>query len=220
MKVCRNLSEDSLAADDAVWNAALEKFQCVQPRRRCRRGCDGWRGCLLRNQWRAFAPRNGLPFGTRAAALLCPRPLFSRPLPAPRLERSRPAYSPLTGSGSATIAGAFTTAGWPGPPGCQAHLALFPGRRPSARERRMAPPTSRRCKRRAYCIRQLRGPGDRRRWRARVASAVRLNEMQRCRRKGVRACRETTCLKSFSRGVMRNHFRRLHLSPGLNTWQA
>src|SRR5262245_47972822 len=33
------------------------------------RGCDGWREGLLRNQGRAFALRNGLPFGPRAAAI-------------------------------------------------------------------------------------------------------------------------------------------------------
>ena len=44
-------------------------------------------------------------------------------------------------------------------------------RRPSARERRMAPSTSRRGKRRAYCIRQPRAAGDRRRGRSRQASA-------------------------------------------------
>ena len=121
--------------------------------------------CLLRNQ---LAGR--LPAPTRCLSALAP-PAFSgnRAGYPPALGRPRhgsmgclvwpgsEALSPASRNGA--IAGSPAVAD-ARPPWISSHLLSFQGAGSSARERRMAPSTSRRGKRRRYCIRQPGATGD------------------------------------------------------------
>jgi hypothetical protein len=128
------------------------------PRGKSPQGATG-RGCLLRNQGGGCPPRTGCLSAPASAASLCPGSLFGR-FARPLGGLAGPAMQPLGGRRLRAIAGVSirqraSRASW-----ISGHLALLPGAGRLHVGCRMAPSTSRRSKRRRYCIRQLRAPGD------------------------------------------------------------
>jgi hypothetical protein len=117
------------------------------------------RECLLGNH---LAGR--LPAPTRCLSALAP-PAFSGNRAGNPPALGRPPFGCLVRPGSEALSPASRNgaiAGSPAvadarPPWISSHLLSFQGAGPSARERRMGPSTSRRGKRRRYCIRRL-GP--------------------------------------------------------------
>jgi len=115
------------------------------------------RECLLRNhEWGGCPPAKGLPFGTRARRFSVPL----RAATALRVGWSEPGHR------IGALSPRIPRHCWRAPETDAASLLdlgpspLLPGRRPSARGHRMGPSTSRRGKRRPYCISQPRHTGD------------------------------------------------------------
>src|SRR5262249_3313401 len=114
------------------------------------------RGCLLRNQRGRLPAPNGLPFGTRVGGVFVSRTilwLWLHPLRGFAWTLSREGEQRLRHHRWRVAHYWLVRASW-----TSGHLALLPGAGRLHVGCRMAPSTSRRCKRRRYCIRQPWGP--------------------------------------------------------------
>jgi hypothetical protein len=184
--------------------------QRLQPRRPRQRGCDGGASAY------SAAVEGFRPPQTGRLSAPTPRRFVSRCKLRPLLG-GRPCGSDPMQSGAAlclsAVAGSAALltphrkrsqrASW-----VLSNLALLPGAGRLHVNVKMAPSTSRRCKRRAYCIGQLRGPGDSSAGGAPSLSAVRANEK-------LRSGSQQHALSSARMALAGGRKRGLSLRPGV-----
>jgi hypothetical protein len=129
-----------------------------QPRWPASGGATGAQGPTPQPNNGAVARPNGLPFGPRAPAICHPAAAQPCVLPGWSLRRRNGRREPpASGAIADTPPETDERASW-----ISSHLTLLPGAGSPARERRMAPSTSRRCKRR-FSVTTPSPHGDKRR---------------------------------------------------------